>query len=47
MSKELILMAHPTFGALGILAAVWLFVEALNAAEGNQKRIRLASLTVA
>ena len=47
MSKELILMAHPTFGVLGILAAVWLFVEALNAAESNQARIRMASLAVA
>ena len=47
VSKELMLMAHPTFGALGILAAVWLFVEALNAAEGNRTRIRIASLAVA
>ena len=47
MSKELILMAHPTFGVLSILAAVWLFVEALNATEANRSRIRIASLSVA
>jgi hypothetical protein len=45
--NELILMAHPTFGALGILAAVWVFAETLNAKESNQERIRLASLAVA
>jgi hypothetical protein len=45
--NELILMAHPTFGVLGILAAVWVFAEALNAKESNQGRIRLASLAVA
>ncbi len=47
MSKDLILLAHPTFGALGILAAVWVFVEALNAKSENQGRIQLASLATA
>lgn len=45
--SDIILFAHPTFGVLGILAAVWLFVEALNANEGNRGRIWLASLAVA
>jgi hypothetical protein len=47
MFKDLILLAHPTFGALGILAAVWVFVEALNAQRDNQGRIRFASLATA
>ncbi len=47
MSSDLILLAHPTFGALAILAAVWVFVEALNAKGENQKRIQLASLATA
>lgn len=47
MSSDLILLAHPTFGALAILAAVWLFVEALNAKGENQGRIQLASIATA
>src|SRR6266496_3889647 len=47
MWNELILLAHPTFGALGILAAVWVFVETLNARESNQARIRVAALVAA
>lgn len=45
--SDIILFAHPTFGVLGILAAVWVFVEALNASEGNAARIRTAALAVA
>jgi hypothetical protein len=45
--STLILFAHPTFGVLGILAAVWVFVEALNASESNASRIRLAAAVVA
>ena len=47
MWNELILMAHPTFGALGILAAVWVFVETLNARDSNQWRVRAATLASA
>jgi hypothetical protein len=47
MWSDLTLLAHPTFGALGILAAVWVFVEALNAKNGNQKRLQTASLATA
>ena len=47
MWKDLVLMAHPTFGALGILAAVWVFVETLNAQGANQGRIQVASLAAA
>jgi hypothetical protein len=46
MSNETILMMHPTFGVLGVLAAVWVFVETLNARDGNVGRIRTASLAV-
>jgi hypothetical protein len=45
--KEIILFAHPTFGVLGILAAVWLIVEVINAKPENQVRIRYAAYTVA
>jgi hypothetical protein len=45
--SDVILFAHPTFGVLGILAAVWVFVEALNASEANHARIRYAAFAVA
>lgn len=38
--SDIILFAHPTFGVLGILAAVWVLVEALNATDANQARTR-------
>jgi hypothetical protein len=44
--SDIILFAHPTFGVLGVLAALWVFVEALNASAANQKRIWYASLAV-
>lgn len=47
MSKEMILMLHPTFGVLAIIAAVWVFVETLNASETNVARLRNASVLVA
>ncbi len=50
MNKEIILMLHPTFGVLAMLAAVWLFVEVVNT-DGvnlqNQQRIKFSSMTVA
>ncbi|MDR3497429.1 MAG: hypothetical protein P4L82_22785 [Ancalomicrobiaceae bacterium] len=45
--SDIILFAHPTFGVFGILAAVWLLVEVLNASETNRARIRSASYAVA
>jgi len=45
--SDVLLLAHATFGALGCLAAVWVFVEALNARPGNAVRIRRAALGVA
>jgi len=35
------------FGMLCIIATVWLFVDALNASEANQARIKVLSLGVA
>jgi hypothetical protein len=45
--SDILLFAHPTFGVLGIMASVWVLVEALNASEANQGRIRIAAYTVA
>jgi len=45
--KDVLLFLHPTFGVLGLLAAVWVFVEALNASDANRRRLWLASLAVA
>ncbi len=44
--SDIILFAHPTFGVLGILAAVWVFVETLNASPANAARTRLAAFAV-
>ena len=41
--NEIILMAHVMFGVCCLLASVWVFVEALNASEANQVRIRNVS----
>ena len=45
--KEMILMLHPTFGVLGILSAVWLFVEVINASESNVGRIKVVGVVLA
>jgi len=45
--SDIILFAHPTFGVLGMLAAVWVFVEAMNASEANAVRIRVAAAAAA
>lgn len=42
--RELLLMVHPTTGALAILAALWVFVEALNARASNRARLVWGSL---
>jgi hypothetical protein len=41
--SDAILLAHSTFGVLGTLCALWVFVEALNAREENAGRIRRAA----
>ena len=45
--REILLLAHATTGALGVIAAVWTFVEALNVSEWNLIRVRLAALSSA
>jgi hypothetical protein len=44
---DAILLAHATFGVAGCMAAVWVFVEALNARAENAGRIRIAALVAA
>ena len=45
--NEMILMSHVVFGIGCMLAAVWLFVEVLNASEANLGRIRKMSWAAA
>jgi hypothetical protein len=45
--SDIILFAHATFGVLGILASVWVLVEALNASEINRGRTYYVSLVAA
>lgn len=46
-ANDAILLAHATFGVLGTISAVWVFVETLNVREQNLPRIRTAALAVA
>jgi len=46
-TSDVVLLAHAGFGVFGTLAAVWVFVEALNAHAENAKRLRTAALIVA
>jgi hypothetical protein len=45
--SDFILLSHPVFGVLGIILAVWVFVDALNANSGNAGRIRGIAYAVA
>jgi len=46
--KELLLVLHPTFGVLSVLAALWVFVDTLNvAAAPPPRRIHYAAQAVA
>ncbi len=47
MSHQAFLLVHPMFGGLATLAALWVFVDVLNARDGNQERIRTVSLVAA
>ena len=47
MSEQVYLLLHPTFGVLGIIAAVWVFVATLNVTASNVDRIRFAAKTSA
>ena len=45
--SDVILLAHSTFGVLGILAAAWVFVDTLNVRKENAPRIRKAAFVAA
>jgi hypothetical protein len=45
--KEIILMTHVMFGVACVLAALWVFVDTLNASESNLKRIQWVSRAAA
>ena len=45
--KETLQLLHPALGMLGVIAAIWVMVETINASARNQQRIRLASFVVA
>jgi hypothetical protein len=47
MSNEMVLMLHPTFGVLAMIASVWVFVETLNVSGTNVGRIRSAGMLAA
>jgi hypothetical protein len=46
-TSDAILLAHAAFGVTGCLAALWVFLEALNAQPGNAGRTRAAALVTA
>jgi hypothetical protein len=46
-NSDVILLAHAAFGVTGCLAALWVFVETLNAKPANSGRIRTAALLTA
>jgi hypothetical protein len=46
-TSDIILLAHAGLGVTGCLAALWVFVEALNAQPGNAARMRTAALVTA
>jgi hypothetical protein len=45
--SDALLLAHSTAGVFGIIAALWVFVETLNASPENFGRIRRAALCTA
>jgi hypothetical protein len=46
-NSDVILLAHAAFGVTGCLAALWVFVETLNARPANSGRIRTGALATA
>ena len=44
---EILLMIHVAFGVACMMAAIWVFVDVLNASEANMARIRWASRAAA
>ena len=46
-SSDVILLSHAAFGVMGCLAALWVFVETLNARPENTARIQTAAVITA
>jgi uncharacterized membrane protein YwaF len=46
-SSDVILLAHAAFGVTGCMAALWVFVETMNARPANAARIKTAALAAA
>jgi hypothetical protein len=46
-SSDVILLAHAAFGVTGCIAALWVFVEALNARPANAVRLERAAIVAA
>ena len=46
-TSDVVLLAHAAFGVAGCLAAVWVFVEVLNAQPANVARIKTAAVVAA
>jgi len=47
MNNNVVLMVHVLFGMLCMIGSLWVFVDTLNASDGNLARIRTVSLAVA
>jgi hypothetical protein len=47
MFRQLLMMSHAATGIVALLAALWLFVEALNTCVANRSRMRSAALVLA
>jgi hypothetical protein len=45
--SDVILLSHAACGVMGCLAALWVFVETLNARPANTGRIQTAALLTA
>ena len=47
MNNNVILLIHPALGGLATLAALWVFVDTLNAKEASLSRIKNISILCA
>jgi fumarate reductase subunit D len=45
--RDVLLLIHPTLGVLGVLASLWVFVEAIRLDPGGLRRMKVASLLAA
>jgi len=47
MNNNVILLIHPALGGIATLAALWVFVDTLNASEASRSRIKNISILCA